>query len=168
VANKKRICYDAAMSVRSCRVTIQKTDGIAHTAEVTASSLYEAVAQGLAALRKSEWVEGVEERFGMVKVSVAEVRVEHQVKIADFMKWLERLGALRTRSASGTISEQFSGCLRRDDVTLRPHVPSQQSEHPCPRVIRRTWSAEDDRFALHTAPVRGIGTQTEDHSVAES
>jgi len=25
-------------------------------------------------------------------VSVADVRVEHQVKIADFMKWLERPG----------------------------------------------------------------------------
>ena len=57
---------------------------------VTATSLYEAVAQGLAALRKNEWVEGIEERFGTVKVPVAEVRVEHQVKIADFMKWLER------------------------------------------------------------------------------
>ena len=54
------------------------------------SSLYEAVAQGLAAFRKNEWVEGIEERFGTVKVPVAEVRVEHQVKIADFMKWLER------------------------------------------------------------------------------
>jgi hypothetical protein len=63
-----------------------------HTAEVTASSLFEAVAQGLSALRKNEWVEGIEERFGFVKVSVADVRVEHQVKIADFMKWLERPG----------------------------------------------------------------------------
>ena len=80
------------MSVRSCRVTIQDFDGISHSAEVTASSLYEAVAQGLAALRKNEWVEGIEERFGFVKVSVADVRVEHQVKIADFMKWLERPG----------------------------------------------------------------------------
>jgi len=78
------------MSVRSCRVTIQDLDGTSHTAEVTASSLYEAGAQGLAALRKNEWVEGIEERFGTVKVSVADVRVEHQVKIADFMKWLER------------------------------------------------------------------------------
>jgi hypothetical protein len=43
-------------------------------------------------LRKNEWVEGIEERFGFVKVSVADVRVEHQVKIADFMKWLEREG----------------------------------------------------------------------------
>ena len=80
------------MSVRSCRVTIQDLDGTSHTAEVTASSLYEAVAQGLAALRRNEWVEGIEERFGMVKVSVAEVRVEHQVRIADLMKWLERPG----------------------------------------------------------------------------
>src|SRR6516162_7218104 len=58
--------------------------------EVTASLLFEAVAQGLSALRKNGWVEGIEERFGFVKVSVADVRVEHQVKIADFMKWLER------------------------------------------------------------------------------
>lgn len=73
-------------------MTVQDLDGISHTAEVTASSLFEAVAQGLAALRKNEWVEDIEERFGIVKVSVAEVRVEHQVKIADFMKWLERQG----------------------------------------------------------------------------
>jgi hypothetical protein len=59
---------------------------------VTATSLSEAVAQGLSALRKNEWVEGIEERFGFVKVSVADVHVEHQVKIADFMKWLERPG----------------------------------------------------------------------------
>jgi len=53
------------MSVRSCRVTIQDLDGTSHTAEVTASSLFEAVAQGLSALRKNEWVEGIEERFGL-------------------------------------------------------------------------------------------------------
>jgi hypothetical protein len=46
----------------------------------------------LAALRKNEWVEGIQEQFGVVKVSVADVRVEHKVKIADFMKWLERQG----------------------------------------------------------------------------
>jgi hypothetical protein len=51
-------------------------DGTSHTAEVTASTLFEAVAQGLSALRKNEWVEGIEERFGFVKVSAADVRVE--------------------------------------------------------------------------------------------
>ena len=53
------------MSVRSCRMTIQDLDGTSNTAEVTASSLFEAVAQGLSALRKNEWVEGIEERFGL-------------------------------------------------------------------------------------------------------
>ena len=46
-------------------MTIQDLDGTSNTAEVTASSLFEAVAQGLSALRKNEWVEGIEERFGL-------------------------------------------------------------------------------------------------------
>jgi hypothetical protein len=80
------------MAVRSCRVTIQDTEGISHTVEVTAGSLYEAVAQGLAAFRGNEWITDVGERFGVVKVSVAEVRVEHEVKLKDFTTWLERSG----------------------------------------------------------------------------
>jgi hypothetical protein len=79
------------MAMRSCRVTIQDLDGVAHTVEVTASTLYEAVAQGLAAIRGREWVAGVaEERH--VKVSVTDVRVEHEVKLGDFTKWVERKG----------------------------------------------------------------------------
>ena len=58
------------MATRSCRVTIQDLDGVAHTVEVTASTLYEAVAQGLAAIRGREWVAGVEQSIGLVKVSV--------------------------------------------------------------------------------------------------
>src|SRR5260370_35761585 len=76
------------MAVRSWRVTIQDLEGITHTVEVTAESLYEAVAQGLAALRRSDWVAGFQP--GIVKVSVADVRVEHQVKLTDFTQWLER------------------------------------------------------------------------------
>ena len=30
--------------------------------------------------------------FNVVKVSVADVRVEHQVKLMDFTRWLERRG----------------------------------------------------------------------------
>jgi hypothetical protein len=47
------------MSVRSCRVTIRDLEGIEHTAEVTAESLYEAVALGLRAIRQCSWVEDV-------------------------------------------------------------------------------------------------------------
>ena len=89
----------------------------------TASSLYEAVAQGLSALHKNEWVEGIEERFGFVKVSVADVRVEHQVKIANFMKWLERPGRTHGKSRIASESGQFSGLPRCLGVS--PAAPSE-------------------------------------------
>jgi len=51
-----------------------------------------AVAQGLAAIRDNEWVAGIAQGFNVVKVSVAHVRVEHEVKLGDFTKWLDRTG----------------------------------------------------------------------------
>ena len=80
------------MPVRSCRVTIQDMDGVSHTVEVTAATLYEAVAQGLAAIRGNEWVAGIAQGLNIVKVSVADVRVEHEVKMMDFTKWVDRTG----------------------------------------------------------------------------
>jgi hypothetical protein len=67
-------------------------DGVSHTVEVTAATLYEAVAQGLAAIRENEWVAGIAAGYNVVKVSVADVRVEHEVKLDDFTKWVERTG----------------------------------------------------------------------------
>jgi hypothetical protein len=81
----------ALMAVRLCRVTIQDMDGVSHTVEVTAASLYDAVVQGLVAIRGSEWVAGIAQGLNAVKVSVADVRVEHEVKLTDFTKWLEKL-----------------------------------------------------------------------------
>ncbi len=80
------------MPVRSCRVTIQDMDGVSHTVEVTATTLYEAVAQGLAAIRGNEWGAGIAQGLNVVKVSVANVRVEHEVKLMDFTNWLDRTG----------------------------------------------------------------------------
>jgi hypothetical protein len=67
-------------------------DGVSHTVEVTAATLYEAVAQGIAALRSNEWVAGIAQGLNVVKVSVADVRVEHEVKLRDFTTWPERKG----------------------------------------------------------------------------
>ena len=86
------------MPVRSCRVTIHDIDGVSHTVEVTAATLYEAVAQGLVALRGHEWVAGIPQ--DVVKVLVADVRVEHQVKLTDFTKWLEKPGGASPREVS--------------------------------------------------------------------
>ncbi len=66
--------------------------GVSHTAEVTASTLYEAVAQGLAAIQGEEWVGEIAQGLNVVKVSALPVRVEHEVKLMDFTKWLERKG----------------------------------------------------------------------------
>jgi len=80
------------MSVKSCRVTIQDLDGVSHSVEVTAATLYEAVAQGIAAIRGNEWVSGIAQGMNVVKVSVANVRVQHEVRLQDFTKWLEKPG----------------------------------------------------------------------------
>ena len=65
---------------------------MSHTVEVTAATLYEAVAQGLAAIKGQEWVGEIAEGLNVAKVSVLPVRVEHEVKLMDFTKWLERKG----------------------------------------------------------------------------
>jgi hypothetical protein len=80
------------MSVRSCNVTIEDMNGVKHTVDVTAGSLYEAVALGMAAIRTDEWVTGIAQGLNPVKVRVTNVAVEHEVKLMDFTKWLERDG----------------------------------------------------------------------------
>jgi hypothetical protein len=65
-------------------------DGVSHTVEVMAATLFEAVAKGVAALRGNEWVEGIAQGHSVVRVSVGDVRVEHEVKFADFVNWLDR------------------------------------------------------------------------------
>jgi len=78
------------MPVRSCRVTIKDLDGVKHTVEVTAETLYEAVALGLVALRGNDWVMGVAQGLNTVQVSVVDIPIKHSVKIKDFHDWLER------------------------------------------------------------------------------
>ena len=80
------------MAARSCRVTITDREGVAHTVEVTASSLYEAIALGLTALRGNQWVTGIPDGFEPVKVRVTDIPVDHEVKMKDFRNWLERKG----------------------------------------------------------------------------
>jgi hypothetical protein len=80
------------MSFRSCKVTIRDLDSVDHTVQVTAETLYEAVALGLASIRSEEWVMGIPEGLNSVKVSVQNVPVEHCVKLKDFNSWLQRNG----------------------------------------------------------------------------
>lgn len=78
------------MTVRSCRVILKDMEGITHTVEVTAESLYEAVALGLAAIRGNEWVAGIAQGLNSVQVCAKDVPVVHSVQLKNFTAWLER------------------------------------------------------------------------------
>jgi hypothetical protein len=63
-----------------------------HSVDMTAATLFEAVAHAIAALRRDEWVAGIPGGLNVANVSVANVRVDHEVKIADFERSLEKPG----------------------------------------------------------------------------
>lgn len=65
-------------------------EGVKHTVDVTAESLYEAVARGLVAIRGDDWVMGIAQGMNTVQVSVVNVPIEHSVRLQDFNAWLER------------------------------------------------------------------------------
>jgi hypothetical protein len=63
---------------------------VAHSLDVTAGTLYEAVAQALAALRGHEWVGEIGKGLTTVTVKVRQPEVTHVVKMQDFENWLNR------------------------------------------------------------------------------
>jgi hypothetical protein len=76
--------------VRRCKVSVADIEGVAHSTEVTAGSLYEAVAAALASLRKDDWVGEIGRGLTTVKVEVQQPPVTHEVRMKDFQAWLER------------------------------------------------------------------------------
>ena len=100
------------MPVRSCKVTIKDLDGVAHTVEVTASTLYEAVALGMTAVRGEEWANGIALGLSSVKVRVSHVPVEHEVLLQDFTRWLDK--------ASGSPRELSDRKRIKEILGIRP------------------------------------------------
>jgi hypothetical protein len=78
--------------LRSCRVTCRDIEGIEHSVEVSADSLYEAVARGLAALRDAEWAGEIGHGQTTVTVVVKQPEVEHTGRMRDSEAWLESNG----------------------------------------------------------------------------
>ena len=78
------------MPVRSCKVTIRDLGGVTHTVDVTAETLYEAVALGMAAIRTDDWVTGIAQGLNKVKVRVTNIPVDHEIALIDFASWLDR------------------------------------------------------------------------------
>jgi hypothetical protein len=64
-------------------------NGVEHAVEVSAGSLYEAVAQALRIFRDNEWVEGPGAGQTPLSVKVKQPEAEHTVRVQDFERWLE-------------------------------------------------------------------------------
>jgi len=60
--------------------------------EVTAETLYEAIATALAALHQDTWVGEIGQGFTTVSVLVQQPPVKHEIKMQDFVSWLGRQG----------------------------------------------------------------------------
>lgn len=78
------------MSLKACTVVIHDLNETAHTLDVTATTLYEAIAQALAVARGNEWIADIGKGLTTVTVKVRNPEVTHIVKIEDFEAWLNR------------------------------------------------------------------------------
>jgi hypothetical protein len=76
--------------LRACSVVIHDLNETAHTLDVTAETLYEAVAQDLATARSHDWVGEIGRGLTTVTVKVRNPEVTHIVKVQDFENWLNR------------------------------------------------------------------------------
>ena len=81
------------MPGKSCRVSFADLDGIRHSVEVQADSLYEAAVLGLKALKKSDWIESVAPATRL-EIQVLEPAAVHILMVAQLTRWLD--GGART------------------------------------------------------------------------
>jgi len=110
------VILPVALGLRLCRVTVCDLEGAKHTVEVPASTLYEAVALGLVAIREQDWAGEIAEGLNTVDVSVTAVPVMHSVRMQDFNKWLSRNGGTPNDISQRKHIRQILG-LGRSDAT---------------------------------------------------
>jgi hypothetical protein len=77
------------MPGRPCRVTYKDLDGVRHSVEVVAESVYEASVLALSALSKHEWIESVGPGTRL-DIQIIEPNVTHTLLVAQLKQWLDR------------------------------------------------------------------------------
>ena len=88
LANTKRnICYSDRVPPRSCVVTLTDSQGIRHSVEVTAESLFEAGVLAVNTFRKAGWVEEALGLASRLEIEVREPAVKHTVTLAQLHRW---------------------------------------------------------------------------------
>ena len=72
--------------LKTCKVAYTDTDGVRHTVDVTASTLYEAAVLGLKAFQIADWMDLPR---GFLDITVSAPVVTHQVSIQKLTTWLQ-------------------------------------------------------------------------------
>ena len=70
--------------LRTCTVAVKDIRDVEHSIEVTAETLYEAIATALAALQQDNWVGEIGQGLTTVSVLVQQPPVKHEVRMKDF------------------------------------------------------------------------------------
>lgn len=76
------------MSAKTWSVSLTDSQGIKHTVEVTADSLFEAAAMALAVFKKDGWTDPVGSA-ARLEVQVREPAVTHTVSVLQIQRWLQ-------------------------------------------------------------------------------
>src|ERR1700739_4456180 len=86
------VLREQRVGLRKCRVSYCDPNGVENTVEVTATSPYDAVAQGLRVFRDNDWINEVSRGQTTISVAVTHPEVQHKVRVQDFERWLESQG----------------------------------------------------------------------------
>lgn len=125
------------MGLRTCIVCYCDLKGVEHAVEVTADSLYGAVAQGLRVFRESDWIDEVGRGQTTISVVVREPEVQHKVRVQDFERWLESQG--RT-PAEGVSKPGYERASKRNCISIKWRRDGRNGRALTPPKCRFTTS----------------------------
>lgn len=104
--------------LRQCRISVKDMNDVEHVVTVSASSLFEAVALGLAQIKKSEWVADIATGLNVVTVELPEASVKHQVVMKHFEKMAGQAGKVAARDDG---EAEDSGNFGPSEIICGPH-----------------------------------------------
>ena len=84
--------YWGVSTARSCSVSFKDSEGITHSVEITASSLFEAAVVALAEFRKHGFTDATFGPATTLNVRVKAPEASHVVSIGQVKAWLDRVG----------------------------------------------------------------------------
>jgi hypothetical protein len=87
---------------------------VEHAVEVTAQTLYEAVARGLTFSRQNDWISNIGPNSALT-IAVKQPEIEYKVRIQDFESWLASNGKSPAEQA---LKNQLRALV--DDISQKP------------------------------------------------